>query len=453
MRLTKITSSIGPTSESAEMIKQMQIAGTNVFRLNFSHDTGDIQGAKVRHIRALGKPAAIIADLQGPKHRIGDFAAGGFGNGMVDIEAGATFIFDGNPEPGDNTRVFLPEKEVRDALKVGDTILLNDGKQEFKITAKDGDKITTTVIRGGTGIKGRRGFNLPDTEIDSSVLTDKDRQDLEYALTQDIDYVAISFVQKPEDIIETREFIAARTDKKVRIISKIERPQAIERIEAIVKETDAIMFARGDLAVEIPFWKVPEVARKTVRLCREYNKPFIMATQMLSSMEHSEFPTRAEISDIANASYWRADSTMTSEETTVGINPPLTTKTMAKILENADKDGARDNNPWATKRRENHWSESVVQLAELNDAAAIVIFTHGGTNARSISARKSDLPIIVVTKEALSANQCCLLRGVFPIYNEKMYDDGDFKSALAEFGIKADAVVTVTDNYVKLEKL
>ena len=448
MRFTKITSSIGPASESAELIKQMAAAGTNAFRLNFSHDVGDVQGAKVRNIRALGQPYAIIADLQGPKHRIGDFA-----EGAVKLSAGDTFVFDGDSTPGDNSRVFLPEKEVRDALNVGDIILLNDGKQEFKVTAKADDKITTIVVRGGNGIKSKRGFNLPSTEIDASVLTEKDREDLEYVLSQDIDYVAISFVQKPEDIIETREFIKARTDKKIKIIAKIERPQAMERIEAIVKETDAIMFARGDLAVEVPFEKVPEFARKTVRLCREYNKPFIMATQMLSSMQDSEFPTRSEISDVANASYWRADSTMTSEETTVGINPPLTTATMAKILENADIDGARDNNPWATKRKENHWSESVVQLAELNEAAAIVIFTHGGTNAREISARKTDLPIIVVTKEALSANQCCLLRGVFPIYNEKMYDAIDYKSALSEFGIKSGAVVTVTDNEVKLEKL
>ena len=453
MRFTKITSSIGPTSESMEMIKSMFEAGTNMFRLNFSHDTGDIQGAKIKNIRAIGKPAAILADLQGPKHRIGDFADGGYGNGMVDIKAGSTFIFDNDPTPGDNTRVYLPDPDVLAALKVGDAILLNDGKQEFKVTVKEPGKLVTTVIRGGTGIKGRRGFNLPDTEIESSVLTEKDRADLEYALTQDIDYVAISFVQKPEDIIETREFIAARTDKKIKIIAKIERPQAIERIEEIVKETDAIMFARGDLAVEVPFYKLPEFSRRTVRLCREYNKPFIMATQMLSSMEKSEFPTRAEISDVANASYWRADSTMTSEETTVGDFPVQTTIAMAKILLNADIDGARDNNPWATRRPENQWSESVVQLAELNEASAIVIFTHGGTNAREISARKSDLPIIVVTKDSLSANQCCLLRGVFPIYNEKMYNATDFKSALAQFGITGDKVVTVTDNEVKLENI
>jgi pyruvate kinase len=213
------------------------------------------------------------------------------------------------------------------------------------------------------------------------------------------------------------------------------------------------MIARGDLGVEIPFWTVPEVSRRMVRLCREYNKTVIMATQMLSSMEHSEFPTRSEISDVANAAYWRCDSTMTSEETTVGEFPVQTTAAMAKILENADIDGARYDSLWTSKRKENQWSESVVQLAELNEAAAIVIFTHGGTNAREISARKSDLPIIVITKEAISANQCCLLRGVFPIYNEKMFEDGDYKSALAEFGIKSGAIVIVTDNDVKLEKL
>ena len=448
MRFTKITSSIGPTSESAEMIAKMYQAGTSMFRLNFSHDVGDVQGAKVRHIRAIGKPAAILADLQGPKHRIGDFK-----DGQVALNAGDKFIFDNNPEPGDATRVYLPEKEVLDALNVGDTILLNDGKQEFKVTAKSDGLIETKVIRGGTNIKSKRGFNLPSTEIPGSVLTEKDRVDLEYALTQDIDYVAISFVQKPEDIIETREFIRARTDKKIKLVAKIERPQAIERIEEIIKEVDVIMIARGDLAVEVPLWKVPELSRKMVRLCREYNKPVIMATQMLSSMQDAEFPTRAEISDVANAAYWRVDSTMTSEETTVGINPVLTTETMAKILENADIDGARDSNPWATRRVENHWSESVVQLAELNEASAIVCFSHGGTNAREISARKTDLPIIVIAKDALTANQCCLLRGVFPIHNEKMHNECDYKSALKEFGITGKKIVTVTDNEVKLETL
>ena len=445
MRFTKITASIGPSTESEEMLRAISDAGVNAFRLNFSHDVGDVQGARIKRIRKLGAPAAIIADLQGPKHRIGEFSTE-----SVTLKEGGAFVFDNNKAPGDETRVNLPDDEVLAALKVGGVILLNDGKQEFKVVKTDGKSVQTKIIRGGE-IKGRRGFNLPNTEIDRPILTDKDRVDLEYALCQDIDFVAVSFVQKAEDISEVRDFITARSERPVKIIAKIERPQALPRIEDIIKNSDGIMLARGDLAVEVPFWEVPAISRRLIKLCRDLNKPIIMATQMLSSMVDSEFPTRAEISDVATASYLRADSAMTSEETTVGKFPLATIKTMQAILNNADGDGIYNHYDWTPlSDGDNAWSKSVVELAALNNASAIVIFTHGGTNARTISSRRPDIPIVAVCKDEIIANQLCLYRGVFSIADEKFFWEKDFSGAAARFGITKGRAVVVEDDAITL---
>ncbi|MDR1826199.1 MAG: pyruvate kinase [Rickettsiales bacterium] len=448
MRFVKITASIGPATESKEILSALFDAGVNAFRLNFSHDVGDVQGTRIRAIRQIGAPVAIIADLQGPKHRIGDFKAE-----SATLTEGETFVFDDNAAAGDSTRVNLPDDEVLAALKVGDVILLNDGRQEFKVVKVDKGKVQTAIVRGGT-IKSRRGFNLPNTEIERPILTDKDKADLEYALGQDIDYVAVSFVQKPEDISEVRDFITARSAKPIKIIAKIERPQALARIEDIIKNTDAIMLARGDLAVEVPFYEVPAISRRLIKLCRDLNKPIIIATQMLTSMVESEFPTRSEISDVATASYLRADSAMTSEETTIGKHPAAVIKTMAAILKHADADGIYNHYDWTPlDDRENAWSKSVVELASLNSAAAIVIFTHGGTNARTISSRRPDIPIVAVCKDDIVANQLCLHRGVFPIADRKIFSDKDFSAAAAAFGIKKGRVVIVEDDGIVLGRI
>jgi pyruvate kinase len=445
MRRTKITVSIGPASESPKELRALMDAGANVFRLNFSHDTGDVQGARIKRIRALGAPAAIIADLQGPKHRIGSFKGG-----SATLAAGAEFTLDSNPKDGDSTRVNLPDNRILAALKVGDAILLNDGKQELKVVKAGKSKVLTTVVRGGE-IADRRGFNLPNTEISGPVLTEKDKADLEYALAHGVDYAAVSFVQRPEDISYVRDFITARTPRPVRIIAKIERPQALLRIDDIIKNSDAIMIARGDLAVEIPFYKVPEITRKLIKKCRDGNRPVIMATQMMQSMTQSEFPTRAEISDVATASYLRADSSMTSDETTIGRHPPLVVKTMSLILENADVDGIYNQYDWTPRNDgENAWSKSVAQLAALNKAAAIVIFTRSGENARTISARRPDMPIVAVCRDEIIANQLCLLRGVVPIADKKLFRDRDFNNSAARAGINSGRCVIVDGDAIAL---
>lgn len=453
-KYTKITASIGPNCEDREVLTRMISAGVNMCRLNFSHDTGDVQGHKIDLIREisaeLNTPVAVMIDLQGPKHRIGNFAT----EDKYPLEIGQKFVFDNDPTPGDSTRVQLPDDDVLKSLKVGDRVLLNDGKIEMRVDAILDNGIETTVMRG-TEIWSRRGFNLPDTEIATSVLTEKDRADLEYAITKNPDYVAISFVQKPEDVAEVRDFITERSGHPIKIIAKIERPNAVERITDIAAAADGIMIARGDLAVEVPFEKVPAISRHIIRECRKMNKPVIVATQMLGTMVNSEFPTRAEITDVANAAYLRADSTMTSEETTIGINPVNVINTMYKILAYADSDAIANPYDWSRVENipENDWSRSVASMAYLNKANAIVVFARDTIAATQISCRKPDIPVIAVCNESVIANQLCLARGIFPIYDNELFGMRDAFNAARRFNINTGKLVIVDDEKISLRTL
>ena len=453
-RFTKITASIGPESESRDMITQMISSGVNVFRVNFSHDTGDVQGAKIDIIRdvaeKLGKTVAVMVDIQGPKHRIGDFAT----EKHYPLKIGQKFILDSDSAPGNEHRVQLPDMDVIRSLSVGDRILLNDGKIELKVDAVFDDKIETTVVRGDE-IWSRRGFNLPDTDIDTDILTPKDRKDLEYALTKNPDFVAASFVQRAEDISVVRDFITAHTSHPIKIVAKIERPNAVQRITDIATAADAIMIARGDLAVEVPFEQVPAISRRIIRECRKLNRPVIMATQMLSSMVHAEFPTRAEISDVANAAYLRTDSTMTSEETTIGDNPVNVIETMDKILAFADSDTIANPYDWSgiDNIPENDWSQSVVSMAQLNKVAAIVVFARDTESTIQISCRRPDIPIIAVCSDGVIANQLCLSRGVFPICDGYLFGQRDAFGAMRNFGIEIGKIVIVDEDKVSLRTL
>ncbi len=453
-RFTKITASIGPNCEDKDTLTKMIKAGVNVCRLNFSHDTGDVQGVKIDMIRSisekLGKPVAIMVDIQGPKHRIGNFKT----EDHYPLEVGQKFTLDSDSEPGDETRVQLPDMDVIQSLSVGDRILLNDGKIELRVDAVFGDKIETTVIRGNE-IWSRRGFNLPDTDVNTDILTTKDKEDLEYALTKNPDWVAVSFVQRAEDISYVRDFITQRTSHPVKIIAKIERPNAVKRIYDIANAADGIMIARGDLAVEVPFEQVPAISRQIIRECRKLNKPVIMATQMLASMVHSEFPTRAEISDVANAAYLRTDSTMTSEETTIGDNPVNVIETMNKILSYADMDIVENSYDWSRVDNipENDWSKSVASMAKLNKVSAIVVFARETESTIQISCRRPDIPIIAVCSDNVIANQLCLSRGVFPICDGYTFGQRDAFGAAGQFGIGTGKLVIVDEDKISLRTL
>lgn len=453
-KYTKITASIGPNCEDRETLTRMISAGVNMCRLNFSHDTGDVQGRKIDMIREisneLNTPVAVMIDLQGPKHRIGNFAT----EDKYPLELGQRFTFDTDPTPGDATRVQLPDSDVLSSLNVGDRILLNDGKIEMRVEQASADRVVATVVRG-TEIWSRRGFNLPDTEIATSVLTPKDQADLEYAITKNPDYVAISFVQRPEDVAEVRDFITARTSHPIKIIAKIERPNAVSRITDIAAAADGIMIARGDLAVEVPYAEVPAISRHIIRECRKMNKPVIVATQMLGSMVASEFPTRAEITDVANAAYLRADSTMTSEETTIGMNPVNVIETMYNILAHADSDAIANPYDWSRVENipENDWSRSVASMAYLNKASAIVVFARDTITATQISCRKPDIPVIAVCNESVIANQLCLARGVFPIFDNQLFGMRDAFNAARRFNINIGKLVIVDEEKISLRTL
>ena len=450
-KYTKITASIGPKSENREILKNMILNGMNVCRLNFSHDTGDVQGNKIDTIRSvareLGKTVAILIDLQGPKHRIGVFKT----DERYPIEIGQEFILDNLDIPGDSTRVQLPDLDVLHSLKVGDRVLLDDGKIELKVEEILKDSIKTKVIRGFE-IWSRRGFNIPDTKVNTSVLTKKDREDLTYALTKNPDYIAISFVQTPEDVLEVRNFIKERTNNPVKIIAKIERPSAVDKISEIIDVSDGIMIARGDLAVEVSFEKVPSISRRIVKECRLKNKPVIMATQMLGSMVKSEFPLRSEISDIANAAYLPVDSTMTSEETTVSENPPLVIETMSKILSYADMDKMNSFYSLCIDcDTVNGWSKSVVSIATLNNADAIVVFANSTNRVFEISCRRSNTPIVAICDSEIVANQLCLSRAVFPIFDRESFDKKDVLEPLKNLNLNYSKIVIVDGEEVSLK--
>lgn len=449
-RFTKITASIGPSCENDNILRQMVQAGVNMYRINFSHDIGDIQGKKIDSVRKiskkLGVPVGVLVDLQGPKHRIGNFAT----EEKYPITPGQIFTFDSNDTPGNSERVFLPHPDVMESLKVGDRILLNDGKIEMQVKQVEPGVVRATVIRGNE-IWSRRGFNLPDTDIKTSVLTPKDKTDLEYALTKNPDWVAVSFVQRPEDISEVRDFITAHTSAPIKIMAKIERRNAVERIAEIASVADGIMIARGDLAVELPYEQVPAISRHIIRECRRLNRPVIMATQMLGSMVASEFPTRAEISDVANAAYLRVDSTMTSEETTIGANPLKVVETMERILDYSDMD-AMENNEWNRSENapENDWSRSVASMAHLNHAVAIVVFARDTDYVTQISCRRPDTQIIAICDKYLIANQLCLLRGVIPVYTPDSFASRDFMDVLKNMKIAYGKIVVVDGDNIGL---
>lgn len=451
---TKIVASIGPKSSSRKTIRDMVVAGADVFRINFSHDTGAVQGAKIDLVRdvaaELGKPIGVIVDLQGPKHRIGDFET----DKHYPLKVGSKFTFDDNSAPGNEKRVNLPDVDVLHSLKIGDRILLNDGKIEMLVESATSHKVVATVVRGNE-IWSRRGFNLPDTDITMSPLTAKDRDDLEYAITKRPDFVAVSFVQRGADIAYVRDFIAARTEHPIKIIAKIERPNAVDRIDEIVRAADGIMIARGDLAVEVPYEEVPAITRNIIRTCRMMNKPVIIATQMLASMVDSEFPTRAEISDVANTAYLRADSAMTSEETTVGVNPVNAVDKMARILSYSDKDTVANPYDWSRVDNfpENDWSRSVSSMAYLNHVVAIIVFARDTDAAVHISCRKPDIPIIAVCNDTTIANQLCLLRGVSSIYDTQLFGMRDGFNTARQFGIHNGKLVIVDDDKISLRTL
>jgi len=411
LRNLKIVATLGPSSNDYEMIRALFEAGADVFRLNMSHGSHEEiakRHAIIRQIEAdTGRPIAILADLQGPKLRCGEFA-----NGAADLEDGQAFRFDLDPAPGDTHRVQLPHKEIFEALKPGATLLVNDGKLRLKVKDCGPDFANCEVVVGGT-ISNRKGVNVPDVVLPLAALSEKDRADLDFVLELDIDWLALSFVQRPEDVTEARAIVGNRAA----ILSKIEKPAALTAFEEILAVSDGIMVARGDLGVEMPVYSVPPIQKRLVRLCRAAAKPVIVATQMLESMIESPMPTRAEVSDVATAIYEGADAVMLSAESAAGQYPVEAVSTMNNVAIEVESDpnyrAILDASRQAIRTTV---ADGIVaaarQIAETADIKAICCFTDSGTTAVKTARERPLVPILALTPTASTARRLCLSWGI-----------------------------------------
>jgi pyruvate kinase len=423
-RKTKIVATLGPASSTPQMVRALFEAGADVFRLNFSHGKHEDHEKRIKIIRELEKeldrPIGVFADMQGPKLRLGTFKSG-----EIPIEKGMKITLDSNSAPGDEKRVYLPHPEIIEALQVGSDVLLDDGKVHLRVVKKGKDFVETEVI-AGKKLMDRKGVNLPNVLLKVSSLTEKDRIDVEAAIKMGADWIALSFVQRPEDVAEARKIIGDRA----KIIVKIEKPSAIESLDAIVDISDAVMLARGDLGVEIPSERVPSIQKHVVRVCREKGKPVIIATQMLESMISSPRPTRAEASDVATAIYDGADAVMLSAETASGEYPVEAVSIMDKIAVDVEKDSlyrkimdAEHPDPEKTPR--DAITAAASWVAATVTAAAIVNYTtSGGTTLRTVRERPS-VSVLCLTENLSVARRLQLSYSVYPVHTKDIDNFGD----------------------------
>ncbi|MCL2440015.1 MAG: pyruvate kinase, partial [Alphaproteobacteria bacterium] len=435
-RFTKIVATIGPVTSSYESLKAVIEAGVDICRFNFSHDTHEAHKAKFdivkRLEKELGKRIPVFADLQGPKLRLGTFKEGSEngGGGQAQIVAGQEFTFDSDDAFGDSTRVKLPHPEILESLDIGHVVLIDDGKLKVQVVSKGKGFIKTKVIVGGT-IRGKKGFNLPDTIVPLPVLTEKDLKDMEFALSpaMGVDMVAVSFAQSADDMRKVHEAVRGRAA----IINKIEKPSAItpEALPEIVELSDIVMIARGDLGVEIGPEKVPAAQKRMIKVCRDKRRPVIVATQMLESMVEGAFPTRAEVTDVANAVYEGTDCTMLSAETTLGKYPVEAVKTMSSIIKEVEK--SDDYGSYIETYNRDMTGSTIsdaMALATMNivkevKAKAVVAFTTSGTTAINISKRRPNAPIVAVSSNQRILDKIGMSWGVIPVLEDASKLSGD----------------------------
>ena len=414
-RNTKIIATLGPSSSSPLKIHSLFQAGADIFRLNFSHGTHSDHRKRVFHIRQyekrLGRPIAILGDLQGPKIRIGSFK-----NSSAFLKNNQKFELDLNPTPGDEKRVFLPHPEIYKSVKKNTRVLIDDGKLILNITKVSSDKITTEVINGGK-ISNMKGVNIPESFIKMSSLTKKDIKDLEFCLDLSLDYVALSFVQKAKDLKDLKKHIGNQTA----IMAKFEKPLAIKRMEEILYHCDAAMVARGDLGVEMPPEEVPIIQKRIVQSCRDYGKPVVVATQMLDSMINSPSPTRAEASDVATAVFDAADSLMLSAETASGKFPVESVQIMDRIIRGVEYDSSYRQILESKKiKLEETTSDAISsaasQVVKTVLAKAIFTYTRSGATAKRAARERPTVPIIGLSPDRITARQLALIWGVHTIH-------------------------------------
>ncbi|MGV7243765.1 pyruvate kinase [Caballeronia sp. M23-90] len=410
-RKARIVATLGPATSDIDTITQLFNAGADVFRLNFSHGSHEDHKRRydlVREVeRASGRPISILADMQGPKLRVGPFAAG-----KVMLAEGAEFSLDTDPEPGDVNRVYLPHPELFEVVAAGQSLLLDDGKLRLEVLDNTGERIRTRVKHGGV-LSDRKGVNVPDTILPIPVLTQKDRIDLAFALSLGADWIALSFVQRPEDLVDARELIGDRAGLMV----KLEKPAALDRLDEIVQASDSVMVARGDLGVELPPERVPGVQKRILRSCRSHGKPVIIATQMLESMISAPVPTRAEASDVATAIYDGADAVMLSAESASGAFPVQAVAMMDRIIKEVEHDplyrsliDAQHELPLNTPG--DAICAALRDVAQTIDAVAVVTYTTSGHTSLRAARQRPAAPILSITPKLATARRLALVWGV-----------------------------------------
>lgn len=420
-RNTKITATLGPASSSIEVIEKLFLNGADIFRLNFSHGDHQDHAARYKILRDLEekyeRPIAVMMDLQGPKLRVGKFKGG-----AVQLKAGQSFRLDLEGIEGDESRVQLPHPEIFAVIDRGDELLVDDGKIRLKVTQCSIDFAETIVIIPGK-ISNHKGVNVPGAELPISVLTEKDRQDLEFGLELGADFVALSFVQKPEDILEARELIG----NKAKILAKLEKPQAIQHLDGIVKLSDGVLVARGDLGVEMPPEDVPSIQKQIIRVCRELGRPVMVATQMLDSMVANPTPTRAEASDVATAVYDGADAVMLSAESASGDYPIESVAMMDRIIRRVEQDpyfrvmlDIKRNEPEPTAA--DAITMAANQVSRTIGAKVIVTFTATGSTTLRAVRERPDVPILALTSNLQTSRHLTLSWGVHAVLCEEVMD-------------------------------
>ena len=427
-RKVRILATLGPASDTPEMIEKLFLAGADAFRINMSHGEQADKAALVKHIRALEKshnrPTTILVDLQGPKLRVGSFA-----DGKIMLETGATFVLDADPTLGDVTRVYLPHPEIFAALEPSTRLLLDDGKLVLRVKSVTAGRIETRVEVGGA-LSNRKGLNVPDVVVPVAALTEKDRSDLAFAVDLGVDWIAMSFVQRPEDVAEGRKLIGG----KAALLAKIEKPAAINRLEEILELADAVMVARGDLGVEMLPEEVPPLQKMIVSTARRMGKPVVVATQMLESMITSPSPTRAEVSDVATAIYDGADAIMLSAETAAGAWPIEAVAIMDRIAKQVEADPDYYARVHFTETRPDATTADALaaasaRIADTVDTSAIICFTSSGSTARRISRERPTVPLFVLTPHMETARRLGLLWGAFAVRTQ---DIGSFEEMVAK---------------------
>jgi pyruvate kinase len=427
-RKLRVLATLGPASRTPEMIEALFRAGADAFRVNMSHGTQDDRREIIAHIRSLekklGRSTTILVDLQGPKLRVGTFA-----KTKVTLETGQDFQLDLDPKPGDARRVCLPHREVFHALEVGSRLLLDDGKMVLRVTEMHAASIMTRVEVGGV-LSNHKGLNVPDVVVPLAALTEKDRSDLAFALDQGVDWIALSFVQRPDDLAEARRLIGGRAA----LLAKIEKPAALERLDEILEVADAVMVARGDLGVELPPEAVPPAQKRIVEAARRLGRPVVVATQMLESMITAPTPTRAEVSDVATAIYDGADAVMLSAESAAGAWPVEAVAMMDRIAISVESDPSYAERIHFTQTMPDPTtadalSEASAEIARTVSAAAIVCFTMSGSTARRISRERPSVPLLVLTPKAETARRMGLLWGVHAVTTK---DVGSFEEMVAK---------------------